>query len=383
MINNTTYSINQNDYSTYADDLSGAKAENSGYTIWTYTYTEYDNTVTVHDIIDDKVLSIALTNPFVYNNKIYNTIFINSNGTVGFNVNTNNAFYKYPDELKPQRLTAIFLPWTDFIGKIYYKEDTDNKTFTIIYDGKFYWNEDKLYQVKLILYLDGSGKADINFGEMGSCDQNSLFGFSFGSFSSADLKNTIEGSFGPPNSPVINVTNNQVELSNKKYTITRGTSEIEPTPYNPITPTLSNFSIPAQIVTKPFEISPPTSDSPATFIYRIYDYYTIENPSETFLNYTDSYTITATQDANDIYGTASISTTVEAKQTTRSNPTVINNSGGIYSFGSFDNYMYSTDSIYGNITNSVQTQWNLSSSSKKVLFTTSDKVTLTKYIPPV
>ena len=167
--------------------------------------------------------TVKLNNSFLYNNIYYNTIYINSNGTIGFNDASNTIDYS-PSYEDASEMSAFFLPWpsngTEDPIKIYYKEDINLKIFTLIYDRVYFFTNIK-YQVGIKLFLDNSGKAIINFGDIGSYNYKSLLGFSFGSGNITNFTTTsLDGNFYPLNSPLIDITNTQENYANKQIVIT-------------------------------------------------------------------------------------------------------------------------------------------------------------------
>jgi hypothetical protein len=206
----SVYTVVTTNNSTYNDDLGVAQNINNSY----QTLTGDDTNVTV-----------VLQNPFLFNNINYNTVYINSNGTIGFNnaANTNNFG---PTIGTASTMTAFFLSWTDTMdpNKIYYKEDVISKTFTLIYDRVYYSPSTPYtpYKVGIKLFLDNSGTAIINFGAIGSSANTSLLGFSFGSSIQSNLITTsLDGNFVPLQSPVITITNAQSNYANKQIVITK------------------------------------------------------------------------------------------------------------------------------------------------------------------
>jgi hypothetical protein len=201
-----TYLVETNNDSTYDADLAVAQNINNSYNTFNG---------------DDKVFTVVLTNSFLFNGKYYNTIYINSNGTIGFN-DASNTSDQFPTYIDASEKSAFLLPWVDSDDpiKIYYKEDIKLKIFTLIYD-RVYWDTNIKYQVGIKLFLDNSGKAIINFGDIGSYNYKSLLGFSFGSGNITNFTTTsLDGNFYPLNSPLIDITNTQENYANKQIVIT-------------------------------------------------------------------------------------------------------------------------------------------------------------------
>lgn len=341
------YSVEINENSTYNYDLQVASNASNSY-----------NTLTG----DDHVVTVNLTNPFLYNYVLYNTIYINSNGTVGFNTfsNTNNWD---PTYVTAATMTSFFLPWCDTNDpfNIYYKEDVNSKLFTLIYN-RVIVGSDIPYKVGIKLFLDGSGKAIINFGENINMLNTALLGFSFGSNDNSNfITNYLTGNFNPPFSPLVNIGDNQSFYTNKQIIIT--TMQLQ-------TPTITNFSIPTKIYgDTPFTITNPTSNSSGSFSY------TSSNPSVatilgntiTILSYGNSI-ITATQSATDNYTSGTITTTFQVNQSTPTNPVIVNNSDELL-------YFMHTTSTYGNIINDSEINYHLTTPSCKTLTGNNIKIT--------
>ena len=76
----TSYDVSVNTNSTFSSDLAIAQNVSSGYTSWTD--------------VDDDVRVVTLTNSFKYNSILYNTVYINSNGTIGFNSDSNTSDFE-------------------------------------------------------------------------------------------------------------------------------------------------------------------------------------------------------------------------------------------------------------------------------------------------
>ena len=268
--------------STYNDDLVVAQNINNSYQTLTG---------------DDSKVTVVLQNPFLFNNINYNTVYINSNGTIGFN-NASNANLTSPRLDTASTMAAFFLPWSDTNDPIksYYKEDIISKTFTLIYD-RVYYNTSIPYKVGIKLFLDNSGIAIINFGAIGSSGNTSLLGFSFGSSIQSNLITTsLDGIFVPLQSPLITITNTQANYANKQIVIF--------TTY----PTLSNFSVPSKLLgDAPFALTAPVSNSDGAFTYTSSNsaVATISGSTVTIVG-GGTTTITATQAATATYASNSI-----------------------------------------------------------------------------
>jgi hypothetical protein len=216
---------------TFTVTSASASANGNGYTVLTNNGSTYNDDLVVAQNInnsyqtlngDDANVTVVLQNSFLFNNINYNTVYINSNGTIGFNnaANTNNFG---PTIETASTMTAFFLSWTDTMdpNKIYYKEDVISKTFTLIYD-RVYYNTSTPYKVGIKLFLDNSGIAIINFGAIGSSANTSLLGFSFGSSIQSNVITTsLDGNFVPLQSPVITIANAQSNYANKQIVITK------------------------------------------------------------------------------------------------------------------------------------------------------------------
>jgi uncharacterized protein YjdB len=298
------YKVQINDNSTYATDLAIAQNVTNSYTIING---------------DDIVRSVTLKNSFLYNKVSYNIIYINTNGTIGFNSASNTASYS-PSTTVASSMSAFFIPWVDTNDpiRIYHKEDITSKIFTLIYD-RVYYGSTVPYKVGIKLFLDGSGKAIINFGVTANLSRTSLFGFSFGSNNTSNFTtNTLVGDFNPPISPLVNISDNQLSYNNKQIIITQ-TYIQPPTP----TPTITNFSIQSKIIgDAPFTINQPTSNSSGLFSYTSSNLSvaTISGNTITIVGAGTS-TITATQAGTTNYSSGQITTTFQVNQ---SFPTITN-----------------------------------------------------------
>jgi hypothetical protein len=248
---------------------------------------------------DDAKVTVVLQNPFLFNNINYNTIYINSNGTIGFNTASNITSYNATSSAA-STMAAFFLPWSDTLtNKIYYKEDVILKTFTLIYDNVYYGTSIPC-KSGIKLFLDNSGTGIINFGAIGSSAYSSLLGFSFGSSITSNLITTsLNGNFIPLQSPLINITSVQANYANKQIVIT--TYEL----------IISYFSVPTKIIgDAPFDLTAPVSKSDGAFTY------TSSNPAVATVTGSTvtivgdgTTTITATQAATATYASNSIITT--------------------------------------------------------------------------
>jgi sugar lactone lactonase YvrE len=140
-----------------------------------------------------------------------------------------------------------------------------------------------------------------------------------------------------------------------------------------IPPTITNFSVPTKTFGEaPFNIVDPSSNSTGAFSYTSSDpsVCTIFGNTVTIVGAGTSI-ITATQDASGNYTSGDISANFVVNQSTPTNPVIITNGNDLL-------YFMNTTSKYGNIINSVQIDNDLLASSEKVLFTTSDNVSITK-----
>ena len=235
------YTVVTTNNSTYNDDLVVAQNINNSYQTLTG---------------DDSKVTVVLQNPFLFNNINYNTVYINSNGTIGFNTASNTSTYNATSSAA-STMAAFFLPWSDTLtNKFYYKEDVISKTFTLIYDN-VYWGSSTPCKSGIKLFLDNSGIAIINFGAIGSSANTSLLGFSFGSSIQSNLITTsLDGIFVPLQSPLITITNTQANYANKQIVIFT------------TSPTLSNFSVPSKLLgDAPFALTAPVSNSDGAFTY--------------------------------------------------------------------------------------------------------------------
>lgn len=342
------YFVEITDNSTYDDDLSFAISNINLY-----------NTLSG----DDTKITVNLTNSFIYNNVPYNIIYINSNGTIGFNAESyiNGTLPSYDTA---SNMSAFFLPWVDTNepNQIYYREDINLKTFTLIYDRKYY-SSTAPYKVGIKLFLDGSGKAIINFGETANISNISVLGFSFASNTrSTFITNSLTGNFTPLQSPLVNITNNQSFYTNKQIIITTAIQ---------VTPTITNFSIPTKTFgNTPFQITQPTSNSSGTFSYTSSNL-SVATISGNIITIVGAGTseITALQSATTDYTSGSTTATFQVNQSTPINPVIITNGDELL-------YFMNTSSSYANITNSLEIDENLVALSYKVL--TGNNVKITK-----
>ena len=279
------YTVVTTNNSTYNDDLVVAQNINNSYQTLTG---------------DDSKVTVVLQNPFLFNNINYNTVYINSNGTIGFNTASNISFYNATSSAA-STMAAFFLPWSDTLtNKIYYKEDVISKTFTLIYDNVYYGTSIPC-KSGIKLFLDNSGIAIINFGAIGSSGYTSLLGFSFGSSNQSNLITTsLDGNFVPLQSPLITITNTQANYANKQIFIGIFTTF----------PTLSNFSVPTKVAgDAPFTLTAPLSNSTGAFTYTSSNLAvaTISGSTVTIVG-GGTTTIIATQAATATYAPNSITT---------------------------------------------------------------------------
>lgn len=136
-------------------------------------------------------------------------------------------------------------------------------------------------------------------------------------------------------------------------------------------PTITNFSIPTKTFgNTPFQITQPTSNSSGSFSYASSNLSvaTISGNTITIVGVGNS-TIIATQAATTNYTSGTIETTFQVNQSTPTNPVMIDSAVNLL-------YFMNTSSTYGNITNSLEIDENLLSSSYKVL--TGNNITITK-----
>jgi hypothetical protein len=144
---------------------------------------------------------------------------------------------------------------------------------------------------------------------------------------------------------------------------------------NQATPTITNFSVPTKTFgDSPFNIVDPSSNSSGAFTYTSSNtsVATISGNTVTIMGIGTS-TITATQSASGNYTSGTITAIFQVNQSTPTNPVIITNGNELL-------YFMNTTSTYGNIINSVQIDSDLLASSEKVLFTTSDNVSITKSV---
>ena len=137
-----------------------------------------------------------------------------------------------------------------------------------------------------------------------------------------------------------------------------------------LTPTLSNFSIPSKTYgDSSFTITDPSSNSDGSFIY------TSSEPSVATISGNiitivgaGSSTITATQTATTNYTLGTTTTTFQVNQSTPTNPVIVNN---------IDEFLYfmKTSSIYANLTNNLEINYDLTALSYKVLTGNNIKIT--------
>lgn len=137
------------------------------------------------------------------------------------------------------------------------------------------------------------------------------------------------------------------------------------------TPTITNFSIPTKTYgNTPFTIAQPTSNSSGSFSYTSSNLSvaTISGNIITIVG-AGSSTITATQSETVNYTSGTITTTFQVNQSTPTNQVIINNSNELL-------YFMNTSSSYASITNNLEINYDLISSSYKVL--TGNNIKLTK-----
>jgi streptogramin lyase len=298
-----TYYMTSNNSSTFSSD---------------FTSIQNDNTYRKHIRIDDSIVTITLENSFVFKNNSYNTIYLSDNGILGFNSTTTSWS---PNIDISKDMICFFMPWSDIISTIYYKEDTVNKTFNVLFNST-YFQTTPIVQVELTLFLAGntnSGNALFNFGSLTNNYSNSVFGFSFGSRNRVNLLTSVNlntnNIFTSSDSPYLIITNTQSQLSNKQFLIsTTAPSRI---------PTITNFSIPTKTIGDiPFTITPPDSNSSGSFTYTSSNTLvaTISGNTLTIVG-GGTTTITATQAATANYNSADIFATFQLNKLT---PTITN-----------------------------------------------------------
>ena len=298
----STYYMTSNNNSTFTSDFSSIQNDN--------TYTKWQN-------VDDGVRAITLTNSFVFNDISYNTIYLSSNGILGFNSRP-YITATTPDISLANNLISFFMPWCDIWTleplAIYYKEDISNKTFNVLFSSTYYSARGKIIEVELTLFLAGnsnSGDALFNFGIMNDTNINTLFGFSFGSGNTSNLVTNVNlnlnNQFVAPSSPYITLINNQSILSNKQILI-------------------SNISLPRPNITNfpniyktrqqeeppfTFTLTDPSSNSSGTFSYTssVPSVASISGKSVT-VHKDGSSNITALQAATSEYRSGSITSTL-------------------------------------------------------------------------
>jgi hypothetical protein len=354
-----TYYMTSNNSSTFSSDFTSIQNDN--------TYTKFNG--------DDIVTTITLANSFVFKNNSYNTIYLNSNGTLGFNIDSNTR--GYPSINQAANMIGFFMLWVDLNSpaptyNIYYKENTVNKTFNVLFNSIYYNEPTSIVEMELTLFLAGnvnSGNALFNFGSLTNSSMNSVFGFSFGSRNTANLVTNVNlntnNIFTSSFSPYVTMTDTQSQLSNKQFLISSSQPQL--------TPTITNFSIPTKTFGDiPFPIYPPTSNSSGSFTYSSSDtsVATIYGSTITIVG-SGSSIITATQAATTNYTSGTIETTFQVDQSTPTNPVIATSGDELL-------YFMNTTAIYCNITNSVEINEKLLASSYKVLNTTGDNVKITK-----
>lgn len=342
------YSVQINDNSTYYADLAYASDSNNSYK-------------TLNG--DDVVVTVNLTNPFLYNSVSYNILYINSNGTIGFNTFSNTNSYR-PMYDSAASMASFFLPWADTNDptNIYYNENVTSKVFTLIYNRVYYFSSIP-YNVGIKLFLDGSGKAIINFGNNTNKDVFALLGFSFGSNNQANfITNNIIQNFYPPFSPLINIQNIQSSYTNKQIIITTT---------SPISPTITDFSIPTKTHGNvSFTITQPTSNSSGLFSYTSSNtsVATISGNIITIVGYGSS-TITAVQESTTDYATGTITANFLVNQSTEINPATVNNSNDLL-------YFMNTLANHARLTHNIEIDYDLTATSYKIL--TGDNITISR-----
>jgi hypothetical protein len=132
------------------------------------------------------VTKITLANNFRLNSNNYTSVYINSNGTVGFNSETNTSSSAISNSTSASMagffLLSANLSSNTSTKKIYYNEDLDNKIFRVIYNTYIGSTGTIQAQAELILYLNGNpnfGNAVINYGTVANSTEATNFGLSF------------------------------------------------------------------------------------------------------------------------------------------------------------------------------------------------------------
>ena len=154
--------------------------------------------------------------------------------------------------------------------------------------------------------------------------------------------------------------------SNSQFIPTIASTTVENFRFNP---SITNFSISTKIFGEtPFQITPPSSNSSGLFSYASSNLSvaTIFGNTITIVGVGDS-TITATQEATNNYTSETITTTFQVNQSTPTIPVIINNSYELL-------YFINTSSNYGNIVDNLSINYDLISSSHKVLIGNNIKI---------
>ena len=162
------------------------------------------------------------------------------------------------------------------------------------------------------------------------------------------------------------ITATQAATSN--YTLGTITTTFQ---VNSATPTISDFTIPTKTFGENiFTITDPTSNSSGSFSYTSSNtsVATISGNTITIIG-SGTSTITATQVATSNYTLGTITTIFPVNINQQSNPAYIYNTDDLY-------YLTRTTAKYGYIVNSIEVS-NISSSTTKVLFTTSNFIVIT------
>ena len=190
--------------------------------------------------IDDNCIDIPLFNKFNFNGVQYDKLYLSSNGNLNFTQN-NAAFAAFGfTTLKGLWFYSCDL-YVNSSHFICYKENMENKTFTVVFNSSTFSDKDSLVSVKITLYLEGNSKSgDIDYDYGNHLTKNNggdpYIGFSFGSNNNSDilaLDLTQPQTVTAPNSICKQYSNPSVFI-NKRLTIT-------PTNPNPV----SNVCFPA------------------------------------------------------------------------------------------------------------------------------------------
>ena len=179
------------------------------------------------------------------------------------------------------------------------------------------------------------------------------------------LSSTNELKMYPSNSAWFNISNFNPNNSTTYNTLKKGEVRNQALTLNytfQLTPIITNFSIPTKTYGEtPFQITQPTSNSQGSFSYTSSNLSvaTIIGDTVTIVG-AGSSTIIANQQATTDYTLGTIQTIFLVIQSNPTNPVIINNRDELLHF-------MNTTSTYANITNYFEINYNLISSSCKVL----------------